>query len=80
MIYLDDLLILFCRNGFVPGRVALVRDILHNFGLQVNEKKLRWQPQAKFEHLGLWVDLAERRFDVPERKRHQARAAATKIE
>ena len=79
MIYLDDLLILFHRNGFVPGRVALVRDILHNFGLQVNEKKSRWQPQAKFEHLGLWVDLAERKFDVPERKRHWARAAATEI-
>ena len=61
MIYLDDLLILFCRNGFVPGRVALVRDTLHNFGLS------------------LWVDLAERKFDVPERKRHQARAAVTEI-
>ena len=79
MIYLDDLLILFRRNGFVPGRVALVRDILHNFGLQVNEKKSRWQPQAKFEHLGLWVDLAERKFDVPECKRHRAWAAATEI-
>ena len=79
MIYLDDLLILFRRNGFVPGRVALVHNILHNFGLQVNKKKSRWQPQAKFEHLGLWVDLAERKFDVPERKRHRARAAATEI-
>ena len=79
MIYLDDLLILFRHNGFVPGRVALVRDIIHNFRLQVNENKSRWQPQAKFEHLGLWVDLAERKFDVPERKRHRARAAATDI-
>ena len=79
LIYLDDLLILFKRNGFTAGRVNLVRDILQNFGLQVNGKKSRWQPQAKFEHLGLWVDLAERKFDVPDRKRHRARAAATDI-
>lgn len=62
LLYLDDLLTLLQANAFVHRRVRMLLDMLGCFGLAINEAKSCLQPRARFEHLGLGVDLRKREF------------------
>ena len=57
-------------------RVGLLLAILECFGLTINRDKSCLVPRARFEHLGLGVDLHKREFTAPPEKVRKLRGAA----
>lgn len=53
--------------------------MLQCFGLTINSKKSNLVPTARFNHLGLRVDLRRRQFVAPAEKVRKVKAAALKL-
>ena len=68
LVYLDDIIVFLKCDGRTRMKVRLLFALLACFGINVNRDKSDFKPRTVREHLGILIDLHQRRFSVSRRK------------